>query len=93
MTYIPHAQKARSTAESVVRVATESHLNQDLVHKVAGAIEEASLKGHMSCELSFKRELEDEVQDIEEYLMLGMGYICRRFDAQNDDEFMVRIEW
>lgn len=92
MTVIPHAQKARSTAESVVRVATESHLNQDLVHKVAGAIEEASLKGHMSCEIPFERQFEDDVQSIEEYLMLGMGYMCRRFDDK-DGRFIVRVEW
>lgn len=93
MTVVPHAEKARSTAESVVRVARESHLNQDLLQRVANAIKEESLKGHMSCELSFEKCFEDEIQDIEEYLMLGMGYICRRFDGQKNDEFMFRIEW
>ena len=48
MTVVPHAEKARSTAESVVRVARESHLNQDLLQRVANAIKDCGRSGKTS---------------------------------------------
>ena len=71
MTVVPHAEKARSTAESVVRVSKEGQLDQELLQKVADAIKEASLKGQMNCILKYEKweaGIDEKVQDIHWFL-------------------------
>lgn len=95
MTIIPHAEKARSTAESVVRVAKEGQLDQGLLQQVADAIKEASLKGRMNCTLKYEKwesNIDEKVQDIEAYLMLGMGYTCHKYIDTNGT-LVLEIEW
>ena len=95
MTVVPHAEKARSTAAAVVRVAKEGQLDQGLLQQVADAIKEASLKGQMNCTLKYVKwesNIDEKVQDIEAYLMLGMGYMCRRYIDTNGT-LVLEIEW
>ena len=95
MTIVPHAEKARSTAESVVRVARESQLDQELLQKVADAIKEASLKGQMNCALKYEKWDETfnrKVDDIEAYLMLGMGYMGHKY-VDTNGTLVLEIEW
>ncbi len=95
MTIIPHAEKARSTAESVVRVAKEGQLDQGLLQQVADAIKEASLKGQMNCTLKYEKwesNIDEKVEDIEAYLMLGMGYTCHKYIDTNGT-LVLEIKW
>ena len=95
MTIIPHAEKARSTAAAVVRVAKEGQLDQELVQQIAGAITEAALKGQMSCTLKYEKwdkEFNEKVDDSEAYLMLGMGYMGRKYIDTNN-ALVLEIEW
>ena len=95
MTIVPHAEKARSTAAAVVRVAREGQLDQGLLQQIADAIKEASLKGQMNCTLKYEKwdqTLDEKVHDIEAYLMLGMGYVCRRY-VDTNNTLVLEIEW
>ena len=95
MTIVPHAEKARSTAAAVVRVSREGQLDQGLLQQVADAITEASLKGQMNCTLKYEKwesNIDKKVQDIEAYLMLGMGYTCKRYVDTNGN-LALEIEW
>ena len=95
MTVVPHAEKARSTAESVVRVSKEGQLDQELLQQVADAIKEASLKGQMNCTLKYEKweaGIDEKVQDIETYLAFGMGYKCNRHIDTNGT-LVLEVNW
>lgn len=95
MTIIPHAEKARSTAASVVRVAKEGQLDQELVRQIADAITEAALKGQMNCTLKYEKwdkTFNMKVDDIEAYLMLGMGYMGHKY-VDTNGTLVLEIEW
>lgn len=95
MTIIPHAEKARSTAEAVVRVAKEVQLDQKLIQQIADAIKEASLKGLMNCTLKYEKwesNIDEKLRDIVPYLMFGMGYTCHKYIDTNGI-LVLKIEW
>lgn len=95
MTIIPHAEKARSTAAAVVRVAKEDQLDKELLQQIANAINEAALKGQMNCALKYEKwdkAFNEKMDDIEAYLMLGMGYMGRKYVDMNGT-LVLEIEW